>query len=125
MENKLARSDGPDIGIGTNLTLMFALIGVLFVIWHGLKLLLPAIRRLTIKRKDLKGRYQDAEWVIVANGIGCIGQALCKEFAKAGFNIIIISRSNLEAVNLSKSLKKDYGKESLIIKYDFKELMTE
>lgn len=76
-------------------------------------------------RKDLKQRYEGAEWVIVAGGTEVIGQALCHEFAKAGFNIILISKSNIEATKVAKTVKKDYGVQATIIKYDFGALTTQ
>lgn len=76
-------------------------------------------------RKDLKQRYEGAEWVIVTGGTEAIGQALCFEFAKAGFNIILISKSNIEAMKVAKTLKKDYGVQAIMIKYDFGTLTTQ
>ena len=75
-------------------------------------------------RKDLKKTYEGADWVLITAGTGPIGEHLCYEFAKAGFNIILISKSNIEAMKVSKNIKKDYGVQALAIKYDFSSLAT-
>ena len=76
-------------------------------------------------RKNLKERYANAEWVMVTGGTETIGQALCNEFAKAGFNILIVSKSNIEAMKVAKTVKKDYGVQASVIKYDFATLTNE
>lgn len=76
-------------------------------------------------RKDLKQRFEGAEWVLVTGGTEAIGRALCCEFAKAGFNIILISKSNIEAIKVAKTIKTDYGVQALVIKYDFANLTTQ
>lgn len=75
-------------------------------------------------RKDLKQRYEGAEWVLVTAGTGAIGEALCLEFAKAGFNVIIMSKSTIGAGKV-KSAVKELGQQAEIIKYDFGKLTTE
>ena len=80
--------------------------------------------RLLKFRKDLKKTFEGADWVIVTAGTGPIGEALCLEFAKAGFNIILISKSNIEAMKVTKAVKKDHGVQAIAIKYDFGSLAT-
>ena len=63
--------------------------------------------------------------MIVTGGTEVIGQALCYEFAKAGFNIIIVSKSNIEAMKVAKTVKNEYKVKAAIIKYDFSDLTSE
>ena len=75
-------------------------------------------------RKDLKKKYEGADWVVVAAGTGPIGEALCLEFAKAGFNIILISKTSMEAAKVSRTIKKDHGVQAVPIKFDFGSLAS-
>ena len=44
-------------------------------------------------RLDLKSRYGGADWVLVTGASDGIGEALCHQFARSGFNIVLVSRT--------------------------------
>ena len=93
----------------------------------GSRLAAPLLGRMSKAltfRKDLKQRFEGADWVLVTGGTEAIGRALCFEFAKAGFNILLISKSSIEGVKVAKAIKKDYNVQVLSIKYDFATLTT-
>lgn len=51
-------------------------------------------------RRNLRARFEGADWVVVTGASDGIGEALCHQFAKDGFNIVLVSRtlSKLEKV---------------------------
>ena len=52
-------------------------------------------------RRNLKARFEGADWVVITGASDGIGEALCHQFAKDGFNIVLVSRtlSKLEKVS--------------------------
>lgn len=76
-------------------------------------------------RKDLKKRYEGAEWVLITGGTEAIGEALCMELAKAGFNLIIMSKVKVQLAKVMKAVKTAHGVQVVPIQYDFADLKTE
>ena len=72
------------------------------------------------KRKDFLKRYGNDSWVIVTGATDGIGKSFCEEFAKIGFNIILVSRT-LEKLNkVADELKKLNPKiKTEVLEYDF------
>jgi len=75
-----------------------------------------------MKRKDLLKRYGANSWVIVTGGSDGIGWEFCQQFAKMGFNIIIVARNQKNLTERENSLKKLYpGQDFMTISADFSE----
>lgn len=69
------------------------------------------------KPLDLSARYGPGSWVIVTGGAKGIGFGFACEFAKRGFNIILVDLA--EAIHdASAKLKRDYGVEVVEVKRD-------
>ena len=60
-------------------------------------------------------------WVLVTGGSDGIGEQMCHQFAKEGFNIVILSRTQAKMEKVAVDLKA-HGVETLIIQYDFSKL---
>ncbi|XP_013784109.2 inactive hydroxysteroid dehydrogenase-like protein 1 [Limulus polyphemus] len=72
-----------------------------------------------LSQQDFK-RY--GSWAVVTGGTDGIGKAYCREFAKRGLNIIIISRSLDKLKTTAEELEKDFGVATGIIQADFTEI---
>lgn len=72
-------------------------------------------------RRNLKARYQ-CEWVAVTGASDGIGECICHEFAKSGFNIVMISRTLDKLNKVSNDIQQSYGVSTSIVQYDFKNL---
>lgn len=71
------------------------------------------------KRKNLIQRYGSQSWVLVTGATDGIGRALCEEFAKEGFNIILLSRNQNKLSEVSKFLQSKFKINTLNIEFDF------
>jgi len=76
---------------------LLALLGCLPHVVNFFKLILWIHRRTLRRRHDLIKKYGtatiDRPWAMVTGGSAGIGFAFCEELAKAGFNIMIVSRT--------------------------------
>lgn len=43
--------------------------------------------------RNLKQRYGENSWVMVTGASDGIGKGFCEEFAKLGFNIVLVARN--------------------------------
>jgi len=75
-------------------------------------------------RRNLRSRFEGSDWVVVTGASDGIGEALCYEFAKSGFNIILISRTLSKLEKVAKNLRDFQGVKTIIIQYDFANLKT-
>ena len=57
-------------------------------------------------RMNLRARFEGADWVLVTGASDGIGEALCHEFAKSGFNIVLVSRTLSKLENVAKSVRE-------------------
>jgi len=77
------------------------------------------------KGYNLKERYGSKSWVLVTGATDGIGKGFCIEFAKLGFNIILVSRA-LEKLNkTADELRNSYNVNTHIVQFDFSEKMEE
>ena len=66
-------------------------------------------------RKNLRARFEGADWVVVTGASDGIGEALCHEFATVGFNIILISRTQSKLDKVAKSIRDLTGVKTIVI----------
>ena len=75
-------------------------------------------------RRNIKQRYP-GEWVLVTGASDGISEALCYEFAKMGYNIILLARTPEKLKKVANNVMVNYGRPFVIIQYDFENLKTE
>lgn len=75
-------------------------------------------------RQNLVKRYDQASWVLVTGATDGIGEALCHQFAKSGFNVVLVSRTMSKLNKVAGEVKKKFGVETVVIEYDFTNLKT-
>ena len=74
---------------------------------------------------DLKLRYGEGSWVIVTGATDGIGKSMCIEFAKLGFNIILVSRTLSKLNDVANELKLiNSNILTEVIEFDFTILFT-
>lgn len=73
---------------------------------------------------NLKSRYAMADWVVVTGATDGIGEALCHQFAKAGFNVVLVSRTLSKLEKVAAEVSEKSGVKTIIIEYDFTKLLT-
>lgn len=82
-------------------------------------------RHLIRKPLDLPKRYGEGTWVMVTGATDGIGKGFCVEFAKLGFNIILVSRTLNKLKTVAEELKTINNKISTkVIEFDFSKLTT-
>jgi 17beta-estradiol 17-dehydrogenase / very-long-chain 3-oxoacyl-CoA reductase len=79
-------------------------------------------RRFLRKKLNLKKRYAKSgdEWIVVTGASDGIGAEYCKEFAKDGFNIVLVSRTLSKLKSVESQLQKLNPKiKTRIVQADF------
>lgn len=77
------------------------------------------------KGHNLKARYGKDSWVIVTGATDGIGKGLCEEFAKTGFNIILVSRTLSKLNDVANELKKiNSSIKTHVVPFDFSERLV-
>jgi len=69
----------------------FAAIGAYYLTKRCYSVLQGMFQYLLLPRLDLKARYGGG-WALITGATDGIGLSYCKEFAKAGFNIVLMAR---------------------------------
>lgn len=84
---------------------MFALYGLYtFARNYFVPPLLGIYRHFLRPRRNLAARYGANSWALVTGASDGIGEALCHELAKAGFNIILLARTELKLHQVADSV---------------------
>ncbi|CDW80855.1 steroid dehydrogenase [Stylonychia lemnae] len=107
------------------ITLPLAAYGLYKII--GTYLLPPAvglIKHSLRPRRNLLERYH-SNWALVTGASDGIGEAICHELAKSGFNIVLLSRTQEKLEKVEKDLKNQYHIETRIICFDLLELFNQ
>ncbi len=90
------------------------------VIYHVVSVLLYALLYVFLFRKDLLRRYGSGSWVVVTGCTDGIGQAFALEFARRGFNIVLVSRSREKLESVARQIASINAKaETRLIVADF------
>lgn len=85
---------------------VFYVIGILWVSGKLLKIL-KAFYNVAIRpRKNFVRRYGANSYVMVTGASDGIGKEFCKQFAKLGFNIVLLARNRKKLEDTSDELKK-------------------
>ena len=105
------------------MSLIFSLISPfikVFVITTIVKLIYIYYKKFIRKPHNLIERYGKDSYIIVTGATDGIGKEFCNQFAKLGFNLILISR-NLNKLNqVSSEFKSKYPNlKTEIIEFDF------
>ena len=69
-------------------------------------------------RRNLVRRY-GTNWAFVTGASDGIGEALCYELAKSGFNIVLVGRSMDKLKTVEANLNNYYKVQTKIVVYDF------
>ena len=101
---------------------IFGLLSIFQMIFAVAKLINRELIRVP---HNLAERYGKGSWVVITGATGGIGFEFCKQLAKVGFNIVLMSR-RLELLQESASeLKKEFSNiKTKIIQVDFAEKTT-
>jgi 17beta-estradiol 17-dehydrogenase / very-long-chain 3-oxoacyl-CoA reductase len=99
----------------------------IILFFYFVKTLIFVYKNLLRKRKNFAQLYGRKSWAFVTGASDGIGRAICDELAKAGFNIILVSRTLKKLEKAAEELQKlNPGIETKIIAYDFsKEILLE
>jgi len=87
----------------------FDLLVYIFYFWFiliALKIIYWFYKVCFRKRKDLLNIYGKDSWVLVTGATDGIGKGFCEEFARTGFNIILVSRTQSKLDDVAKQLKE-------------------
>ncbi|KAK3591885.1 hypothetical protein CHS0354_005092 [Potamilus streckersoni] len=99
----------------------FALLGVIFVSYFGLKVVLTLLRFL--RSFALGGLAslvrKPGTWAVVTGSTDGIGKAYAEQIAKLGFNIVLISRTESKLKAVASDIESKYKVKTLIIPADF------
>lgn len=97
------------------------------VLKHIFNFLRLVYRHYIRKGHDLIARYGKGSWVFVTGATDGIGKGLALDFAKRGFNIILVSRTLSKLEDVAKEIKaaSQHNIQVKVIEFDFTILTTE
>lgn len=101
-----------------------AAIGLLYT---GRKAMVPfreVYRQYFRPRKDLVARYS-GNWAVVTGASGGIGEQICFQLAKSGYNIVLVADKKMELLETANKIATNYGRETRVIPFNFNELATD
>ena len=104
----------------------FSLIGGAFIASKLFTYSKMLLKPLFTFEKDLATRYGKGSWVVITGGSDGVGKAFCFQFAKRGFNVVIIARNQEKCEGVVREIKELYpNTETRIIVADFTESWKE
>ena len=89
------------------MTSLVLIIGIIKLIGIAYEITGFVYRRLISKPYDLAERYGKGTWVIHTGSGDGIGSKMCKELAKQGFNLFMISRTGSKLKNVEAQINKE------------------
>lgn len=103
--------------IGTAITL--------FVLYIILQFLIVIYKKFIRKPHDLLKRYGANSYVVITGATDGIGKEYCNQFAKLGFNLVLVSRTLSKLNDVAKEFKAKYPSiQTHIIEFDFTKRTT-
>lgn len=99
----------------------FKLLIKLIVLQYTCKLIMFIYKSCFRKRLNLTQRYGENTWVVVTGSTDGIGRGICEEFAKEGFNIILVGRNIEKLEKVAKEIEKEFNKniKTFCVQFDF------
>ena len=93
---------------------------VLVITWIIYKILSIFFKTFIRKPFNLLERYGSGSWVLVTGATDGIGREFCEQFAKLGFNIILVSRNEEKLQNTQNEILQKYPNiKAIHIQFDF------
>ena len=89
------------------LYLILFIVGLQIFIYF-LLLILSIVKYFFISEKNILNRYGNNSWIVITGGSSGQGKQFCLEFAKRGFNILIIGSKRI--LNVEKEINHKYPK---------------
>lgn len=71
------------------------------------------------RARNLKARYGSDSWVLITGASDGIGEQLCYEFAKEGFDIVLVSRNQDKLNRVAQFIEQTYKVKTKSIQFDF------
>ena len=75
--------------------------------------------------RNFRTRYGKDSWVLVTGASDGLGKGFCEEFARRGFNIVLISRTKNKLEKLAAELESNFKVQTRVIAVDFTKSMQE
>lgn len=98
---------------------LFFLLKIVFL-YLTVKITFVVYRKFIRKPFDLLKRYGEKSYVIVTGATDGIGKEFCNQFAKLGFNLVLVSRNLEKLKKVSQEFKVKYPSiDTKIIEFDF------
>ena len=103
--------------------LLISLLGIIFL-WKKIRNTIIYIGNILFgKTRDLQKIYGKSSYVLITGGSEGIGKAFAKEFAKRGFNLILMARNLTTLAEAQKEIQAEYSKVKVkIISFDFSKI---
>lgn len=94
--------------------------GGAFIAYHTVYRPMMGVYRHFIRTPfDLASRYGQHTWVVITGGSDGIGKGYAKEFAKRGFNLYLIARTEDKLKDVCQELQNEYKVEARYLSKDF------
>ena len=100
---------------------LFAILGLyitMILVWKPIKFVFKHLLR---PRRNLRERY-GGNWALVTGASDGIGEQICYELAKDGFNLVLLSRTREKLERVASKCEKEFKIETKILEFDFKTL---
>ena len=85
-------------------TLLFC-VGLMQVFWFVYGVFVLIHKHCIRKKLDLIKRYGEGSWALVTGASGGIGAEYCKQLAREGFNVCMVSRTRSKLQQLQSEIK--------------------
>ena len=99
---------------------LFFYVGLIHVIYFVYGCFVYVNKHCLRKKLDLLNRYGQGSWALVTGASRGIGAEFCKQLAKEGFNICLVSRTRTNLEQIAQNIKVEYPTvQTCLIEFDF------